>query len=76
MHVRSFATRHRIPWLGRVRSEKEWRQVFQFSSLPVLHVERLGRFERLPPVSRSTFVLQPEHVAAESAQPVVRAATS
>ena len=59
MHIRSFAARHGIPWLGRVRGEEEWRQVFQFSSMPVLHTERLGRLERLPPVSRSVFVLEP-----------------
>lgn len=78
MHVRSFATRHSIPWLGRVRRETEWRQVFQFSGMPVLDVERLTRFERLPPVSRSVFVLEPATAAAVSASTTAarRAATS
>jgi ubiquinone/menaquinone biosynthesis C-methylase UbiE len=75
MHVRSFATRHSIPWLGRVRREQEWRQVFQFSSMPVLQVERLGRFERLPPVSRSVFVLGPAP-ANIATQQIARAVTS
>jgi ubiquinone/menaquinone biosynthesis C-methylase UbiE len=58
-HVHSFGVRHDIPWDGRVRSEEEWRQIFQFSGLTVEHSSRLGRFERLPPVSRSAFVLRP-----------------
>ncbi len=75
MHVRSFAARHSIPWLGRVRREQEWRQVFQFSSMPVLHIERLGRFERLPPVTRSVFVLEPAGAAVKAKQ-TARAVTS
>lgn len=74
MHIRSFARRHHIPWHGRVRREHEWRHIFQFSGMPVLHVERLGRLERLPPVARTVFVLEPARAAA--AQPVARAATS
>jgi SAM-dependent methyltransferase len=75
LHIRSFATRHNIPWHGRVRRDEEWRQVFQFSGMPLLHTERLGRFERLPPVSRTAFVLEPA-AAAGQARAVARAATS
>lgn len=75
MHIHSFAARHDIPWHGRVRRDEEWRQVFQFSGMPLLHSERLGRFERLPPVSRTAFVLEPAAVAAQT-RAVARAATS
>ena len=76
MHIHSFGKRHGIPWTGRVRSAEEWRQVFQFTSTPVLHEERLGRFERLPPVSRSAFVLQTSVAAAAAQQSAARALTS
>lgn len=81
MHVHSFRKRHRIPWHGRVRPEGEWRQIFQFMGMTVQHAEALGRFERLPPVSRTTFVLAPSVVAAEAAAAppkagAVRVATS
>lgn len=75
-HVHSFAGRHNIPWHGRVRRDEEWRQVFQFSGLPLLHTERLGRFERLPPISRTAFVLQPAAPATAAAQKMARVATS
>jgi ubiquinone/menaquinone biosynthesis C-methylase UbiE len=73
MHVHSFGVRHKIPWDGRVRSAEEWRQVFQFTHTPITHEEPLGRFERLPPVSRAAFVLRAAPVAGAQA---VRAATS
>jgi ubiquinone/menaquinone biosynthesis C-methylase UbiE len=76
MHVHSFKTRHSIPWHGRVRDDHEWRQVFQFMGMPVLHAERLGRFERLPPVSRTCFVLSPTHAAQAAATRELRTATS
>lgn len=76
MHVRSFATRHSIPWLGRVRREEEWRQIFQFQGLPVLDVVRLSRFERLPPITRSIFVLEPLAAQAALPQPIRRAAAT
>lgn len=75
-HIESFGKRHGIPWEGRVRSADEWRQIFQFTSTPILHEERLGRFERLPPVSRSAFVLQSNNAAAAAAQQRVASATS
>ncbi len=59
LHVHSFARRHDIPWHGRVRGYEEWRQVFQFTGMKLLGSERLTRIERLPPVSRTVFVLQP-----------------
>jgi hypothetical protein len=43
--------------------------------MPVLQVERLGQFERLPPVSRSVFVLGPAP-ANIVAQQIGRAVTS
>ena len=78
MHVRSFNKRLGIPWECRVREDSEWRQVFQFMSMHVMHAEKLGRFERLPPVSRTCFVLEPSTIAAEAAQSAreARAATS
>lgn len=76
MHIRSFAARHGIPWHGRVRREDEWQQVFQFCGMNILDVERLRRFERLPPVSRSVFVLQPAHAVAQEVALKRAAATS
>jgi SAM-dependent methyltransferase len=75
-HVHSFGKRHNIPWDGRVRSTDEWHQVFQFTSMPIRHAEKLGRFERLPPVSRMAFVLEPPPTADEAAAALGRAATS
>jgi ubiquinone/menaquinone biosynthesis C-methylase UbiE len=75
LHIRSFATRHNIPWHGRVRGTEEWRRVFQFSGMPVLYEEKLGRFERLPPVSRTAFVVEPAGAAA-AVRTAARAATS
>ena len=62
-HVHSFSKRHSIPWHGRVRAEEEWRQIFQFMGMSVQHAEGLGRFERLPPVSRTIFALTPSPLA-------------
>ena len=59
-----------------MRSAEEWRHVFQFTGTPVMHEERFSRFERLPPVSRSAFVLQTSLAAAAAQQNAVRAATS
>jgi ubiquinone/menaquinone biosynthesis C-methylase UbiE len=72
-HIDSFGKRHGIPWQGRVRSAEEWRQIFQFTGTPVMYEEPLGRFERLPPVSRSAFVLQATDVAASAQQRVAQA---
>ena len=76
IHIHSFGKRHNIPWHGRVRSAEEWRQVFQFTSTPLVHEERLGRFERLPPVSRTAFVLDSAPLAAEAAASDRAVATS
>jgi ubiquinone/menaquinone biosynthesis C-methylase UbiE len=77
MHIHSFGKRHNIPWRGRVRSSDEWRQIFHFTNTPLLHEERLGRFERLPPVSRSAFVLGAAPLpAAAQAQIEARSATA
>lgn len=78
IHVHSFNKRHGIPWRGYVRDDREWLQIFQFTSMPVQHAEKLGRFERLPPVSRTCFVLSPSTIAAEAAleNTGARAATS
>ena len=74
LHIRSFASRHRIPWQGLARSEEEWRHVFHFCRMPLLHTSKLGRFERLPPVTRTAFVLQANATGAGSNYP--RTATS
>jgi ubiquinone/menaquinone biosynthesis C-methylase UbiE len=58
LHIRNFNRRHGIPWAGRIRTETEWKQLFRFAGLPLLSTERLTRFERLPPVARTAFVLQ------------------
>ena len=75
LHIQSFANRHNIPWHGRIRNDAEWRQIFQFSGMPLLYAERFGRFERLPPVSRTAFVLEPARPTAQQSA-VARAATS
>lgn len=62
MHIRSFSKRHGIPWSGKIRTEEEWRQLFHFWGLELKSAHRLKRFERLPPVSRTAFVLQPRAV--------------
>lgn len=76
VHIQSFAARHSIPWEGRVRSDEEWRQIFQFSGMPIQYAEKLGRFERLPPVTRTAFALQPAPLPAVAQEAVARAATS
>lgn len=58
-HIRSFNKRHRIPWAGRSRTEAEWEQLFTQAGMPLLAEGRLTRLERLPPVARTAFVLQP-----------------
>jgi SAM-dependent methyltransferase len=58
MHIRNFNRRHNIPWAGRIRTETEWKQLFRFAGLPLVSSGTLTRFERLPPVSRTAFVLQ------------------
>ena len=70
MHIHSFNKRHGIPWHGRVRAEEEWRRLFHAMEMPLLNAERLGRFERLPPVSRSAFVLAPAAVGAAPLMPL------
>ena len=64
VHIRSFNRRHGIPWQGEVRAEGEWRALFEAMEMPLLNTEHFGRFERLPPVSRSAFILAPQPVAA------------
>lgn len=59
MHIRNFNRRHGIPWAGRIRTETEWKQLFRFAGLPLLSSGQLTRFERLPPVARTAFVLEP-----------------
>ena len=76
MHVHSFKTRHGIPWHGRVRDDREWRQIFQFMGMAVQHAERLRRFERLPPVARTCFVLTPARAADAGVVRSARTATS
>lgn len=58
MHIRNFNRRHGIPWAGRIRTEREWKQLFRFAGLPLMSSGQLTRFERLPPVSRTAFVLE------------------
>ena len=58
MHIRNFNRRHGIPWTGRIRTESEWKQLFRFAGLPLVSSGRLTRFERLPPVARTAFVLE------------------
>ncbi|MGQ0562857.1 MAG: class I SAM-dependent methyltransferase [Gemmatimonadota bacterium] len=59
VHIRGFNKRYSIPWTGRIRMENEWRQLFRALEMPVRFYGRLSRFERLPPVARTAFVLQP-----------------
>lgn len=72
LHIRSFSGRHGIPWLGEIRRDAEWRQLFQSLNLKLAHVARLGRFERLPPVARTAFVLEPAPAAALQRAPTTR----
>jgi ubiquinone/menaquinone biosynthesis C-methylase UbiE len=57
IHIRSFNKRHGIPWTGRIRTDREWRQFFRFLALPLQLSEPLSRFERLPPVARTAYLL-------------------
>lgn len=66
IHVRNFNRRHQIPWDGESRTELEWEALFRETGMRVLSEERLTRFERLPPVARTAFVLQPAAVAKEA----------
>lgn len=65
-HIRSFNQRHGIPWAGSSRTEAEWEWLFAQAGMPLLAEERLTRLERLPPVARTAFVLQPAPVVALS----------
>lgn len=65
-HIRSFNKRHGIPWVGCSRTEEEWEWLFAQAGMPLLAEERLTRIERLPPVARTAFVLQPAAVVAVS----------
>lgn len=58
LHTRSFNKRTGIDWNGRVRPDLEWRGVFQRAGLAVRRARPLRRWERLPPVSRTAFVLE------------------
>jgi SAM-dependent methyltransferase len=58
LHTRSFSKRMGIGWNGKVRLDPEWRRLFKRAGLVVRRSERLGRWERLPPVSRTAFVLE------------------
>ncbi|MEX2281038.1 MAG: class I SAM-dependent methyltransferase [Gemmatimonadota bacterium] len=58
VHTRSFSRRTGIDWSGRVRPDLEWRHVFQRAGLSVRLAKPLSRWERLPPVSRTAFVLE------------------
>ncbi len=57
-HTRNFSKRTGIDWSGQVLPEFEWRRVFHRAGLSVRHAEPLSRWERLPPVSRTAFVLE------------------
>ncbi len=59
LHPRSFSKRTGIGWCGQVRLEPEWRRLFKRAGLAVHRAESLSRWERLPPVSRTAFVLEP-----------------
>ena len=58
IHIRSFNKRNGIEWQGEVRREEEWEQLFARAGLRVRRDEALGRWERLPPVKRTAFVLE------------------
>lgn len=73
LHIRSFNKRHKIPWTGRLRSEWEWRRLFSSMGMALRDTGYLTRWERLPPVARSAFVLQPAAAEQRAAQPVRRA---
>ena len=57
LHPMSFSRRTGIHWCGRVRHDNEWRKVFRRAGLAVRRAEQLRRWERLPPISRTAFVL-------------------
>jgi ubiquinone/menaquinone biosynthesis C-methylase UbiE len=63
IHIKTFNKRHNIPWAGRIRTDQEWRQLFRFLGLPLLKAARLQRFERLPPVARTAFIIEPPTTA-------------
>ncbi|HSL69915.1 MAG TPA: class I SAM-dependent methyltransferase [Longimicrobiales bacterium] len=58
-HTRSFSRRTGIRWRGKVRRDAGWRRLFGRAGLLVRRAERLERWERLPPISRTAFVLEP-----------------
>jgi ubiquinone/menaquinone biosynthesis C-methylase UbiE len=57
LHIRSFNKRHSIPWTGRIRTDREWRQFFRFLGMQLHSSGPLSRFERLPPVARTAYLL-------------------
>lgn len=65
IHIRRFNKRHNIPWQGNGRTEAEWEKLFAVAGMPLLSEGRLTRFERLPPVARTAFVLEPAAVEAK-----------
>lgn len=60
VHVKSFNERNDIEWEGMVRRSEEWRVLFERAGLRIRRGQRLRRWERLPPVCRTAFVLEPD----------------
>jgi len=58
-HTRSFKRRTGLDWEGRIRRAEEWKAVFGRAGLHVKRAHRLRRWERVPPVARTAFVLEP-----------------
>ena len=67
LHIRRFNRRHNIPWLGENRDEMEWRTLFEENDLRIVKTSRLSRFERMPPVARTAFLLKPKRVSRSAA---------
>lgn len=76
IHIKSFNRRHGIPWEGRIRTETEWKQLFRFIGLPLKQCSPLRRFERLPPVARTAFVLEPPAPAQAQRRALPRTSTT
>ncbi|MGQ0815202.1 MAG: class I SAM-dependent methyltransferase [Gemmatimonadota bacterium] len=76
IHIRRFSRRHNIPWTGRIRSDHEWHQLFRSLAMPVRRVEALRAFERIPPIARTVYVLQPVVPAITTHLPPTRRAAS
>lgn len=66
-HIRSFNKRHGIPWRGKSRNDWEWRRLFSENAMSVRAAEPLTRTERLPPVARTVYVLQPAAMPLQAA---------